>query len=322
MLKRAASTVQKLLQFLVEYSTDLKDFIRHNGYSPIAPKDKRLFYKLIIETHTIEKGLSLENPKPLFGKDKIRFIISALQNYHVAYSPFPAQMALGSLQCYLDHHDLKNIKDPFLDEIRNFIKSYEQTCPQPHMGGVKQYPTPMTDQNPRTELLVTRTSSRMFDGSGLSKEGLLRIGALAQTAPSQCNRQSVHLHIYQDKSKIAELLSLQGGSRGFSDCVGNLAVITSDITAWGGAGQRNQLYVDGALFAMTFIYACHAEGVASCPLNLAITNHTEKRIKSAGNIPPSERLVVMVAFGRTVDGSLKAAMSPRRNINEVLHIHE
>lgn len=79
MLNRAISTASKLLQFLIEYSADLKNFIKHNGYSPMAPRDKRLFYKLIIETHTIEKGLSLKSPKPLFGKDKILFIINTLK---------------------------------------------------------------------------------------------------------------------------------------------------------------------------------------------------------------------------------------------------
>lgn len=322
MLKRAASTAQKVLQFLIEYSADLKSFIRHNGYSPMAPRDKRLFYKLIIETHTIEKGLSLESPNPLFGKEKIRFIIDNLKQYHIRYSTFPAQMAIGALRAYLEHHQTAQISDPFLEEISTFVRQYEQGCTAPHAGGIKKYPTSMTDFNPRTELLVTRTSSRMFDGAKLATEALLRIGKLTQTAPSQCNRQSSHLHIYQDKSKIVELLSLQGGGKGFADRVGNLAVITSDITAWGGAGQRNQLYVDGALFAMTFIYACHAEGIATCPLNLAITNTTERNIKNAGKIPDSERLVVMVAFGNTVPSDLKAAMSPRRDISEILHIYE
>ncbi|MGG6262455.1 nitroreductase family protein [Stutzerimonas stutzeri] len=322
MLKRATSTAQKLLQFLTEYSADLKSFIRHNGYSPMAPRDKRLFYKLIIETHTIEKGLSLESPKPLFGKEKISFIINTLKQYQISHSPFPAQMAIGALRAYLDHHQKAQISDPFLEETSAFVSQYEQGCTAPHAGGIKQYPTPMSDPNPRTELLVTRTSSRMFDGTKLAPEALLRIGKLTQTAPSQCNRQSTHLHIYQDKAKIVELLDLQGGGRGFADRVGNLAVVTSDITAWGGAGQRNQLYVDGALFAMTFIYACHAEGVATCPLNLAITNATERKIKDAGKIPDSERLVVMIAFGNTVAGDLKAAMSPRRDISEILHIHE
>ncbi|MOA51969.1 hypothetical protein D3C78_1751860 [compost metagenome] len=80
--------------------------------------------------------------------------------------------------------------------------------------------------------------------------------------------------------------------------------------------------MDGALFAMTFIYACHAERIATCPLNLAINNATEIKIKTAGQIPESERLVVMIAFGNTIPGDLTAAMSPRRDISEILHIHD
>lgn len=322
MLNRVTSNAGKLLQFLIEYSIDLKNFIKYNGYSPFASRDKRLYYKLIIETHTIEKGLSLENPKPLFGKEKIRFIINTLNQYRIEHSSFPAQMAMGALLAYLKYHKELKISDPLLEEIFSFIEKYKSICSAPPTGGIKPYPNPMLDINPRTEILLTRASSRMFDSENLPSKTLLRIGNLTQTAPSQCNRQSSHLHIYQDKKKISELLALQGGVRGFSERVGNLAVITSDITAWGGSGQRNQLYVDGALFAMTFIYACHAEKIATCPLNLAITNATEKKIKAAGLIPDSERLVVMVAFGNTISGNLKAAMSPRRDLSEILHIHD
>ena len=56
------------------FSETLRDallFLRFNSYSPFVDKSRRAFYKIIIEAHTIEKGLSLSDPKLLFGKDKM-----------------------------------------------------------------------------------------------------------------------------------------------------------------------------------------------------------------------------------------------------------
>ncbi|WP_374120414.1 hypothetical protein [Mesorhizobium onobrychidis] len=73
---------------------------------------------------------------------------------------------------------------------------------------------------------------------------------LAQGAPSQCNMQATRVYLYQGRHQIDQILALQGGARGFSQSISNLAIVTSDTRAWRGSNQRNQIYVDGALFLM------------------------------------------------------------------------
>jgi nitroreductase len=103
----------------------------------------------------------------------------------------------------------------------------------------------------------------------------------------------------------------------------NLALISSELVAWGGAQQRNQPYVDGALFSMTFLLACQGEGYATCPSNLAITHKTENAIRSVAQIPAGEHLIMMIAFGKPPrDQTLKAAASPRRPLVEILKIEQ
>lgn len=313
----------KFTQFFVDYAHDLWSFIRNNGYSPLVDKNKRLFYKIIIETHTIEKGLSLASPKLLFGKDKIRFVMSALDKYDQNYSEFPVEMALGALSAYLEFHQNKGIDDPFLTEIINYLSRWSASSDIRRSGGVKNY-TPPTD--PSTfeggqRFLLSRSSCRVFDGKPLPMETIKKVVEIAQGAPSQCNRQSSKIHIYQKREMIDALLALQGGARGFSQNVGNLLVISSEVAAWGGAGQRNQLYVDGALFASHVLLACHSMGLAACPLNLAVTNSMERKIRSVAAIPDGERLIMMIAVGQVTPGPLSVARSPRRDISEVIHIH-
>lgn len=323
MFKKIYSNILKVLNFFSEFLQDLILFMRQNGYSPFVPKNRRLFYKIIIETHTIEKGLSLAKPKLMFGKEKISFVMSSVRQYDFSESKLPVEMTLGALDAYLKYHNDQGVKDSFLDKIREFCDEMNQKMNFSYTGGIKEI-TGVHLQSGRTlpeQFLMSRSSCRMFQTVSLPHELIMRVTQLAQSAPSQCNRQSSKLHFYQDAQDIEKLLLLQGGSRGFSETVSNLFIVTSEVAAWGGAGQRNQLYVDGSLFAMNLLLSCHAMGLAACPLNLAIPNSVERKIRSIGRLPEGERVIMMIAVGYPQEGILKAASSPRRAVAEVLQIH-
>jgi nitroreductase len=280
-----------------------------------------IFYKIIIEAHTIEKGLSLNNPKILFGKDKIRFVMAALSNYDIRFSLVPAHMSLGALEAYVNFHARAGISDPFLDEISGYLHAWEAKIPKPWKGGTRDYAFNGPSSSNFQHLLASRSSIRSFRSAPLSPDLIFEVVALAQLAPSQCNRQSSRVHVYQNPNHIKELLALQGGSRGFAESVGNLFVVSSEICAWGGPGQRNQAYVDGALFAMCLMFACRSMGWGTCPLNLAIDHKTEAAIRLIGGIPDGERLIMMIAFGEPVSPETKVAFSPRRPTAEIATLH-
>ena len=61
----------KIIQILYEYLIDILLLLIFNRYSFLANKRNRLNYNILINAHSIEKGLSLEKPKHLFGKKKI-----------------------------------------------------------------------------------------------------------------------------------------------------------------------------------------------------------------------------------------------------------
>ena len=85
----------------------------------------------------------------------------------------------------------------------------------------------------------------------------------------------------------------------------------------------NQAFVDVELFSMQLSLACFALGLISCPLNLAIGNLREFRIKRFAGIPQYERLIMMMSFGYPVSGEtdLVAACSARLPLNAVLTVH-
>lgn len=312
--------IAKVFALFSEGFQDIWYFLRYNSYSPMVDLKRRLFYKILIDIHTVEKGLALRTPRRLFGGAKIANVLGMTHRYPQGAPALPLEKTMGALQAYRSFHaDVKDDRTGVLDQVDGEIQRLSKLGVTPS-GGVRGRSHAGAGQS-AAQFLTSRTSCRNFRDGIVAPALVEQIVALAQSAPSQCNRQSVHVHAYQgDKALIGELLRLQGGASGFVDQVSNLFIVSSELTAWGGPNQRNQPYVDGGIFLMSLLSAAHAHGIATCPLNLAIDHARERTIRRVGNIPASERLISMVAFGTAEDRSL-IANSPRRPVGEVLRLH-
>jgi len=317
--------ILKIFRFLWEYLYDFILSIRFNTYSPFEDRNLRLYYRLIILSHAVEKGLSLPKPRLLFGKRKIHHIISMAKEYDPSISQFPLQMAVGALSDYIGFHAELGVSDPFIEDIKKSLlemNNFRNVVPN---GGYKRKSELKIVLPEQMEVyanfLKSRYSCRHYEARLVSDELIEKVIETAQSSPSQCNRQSVRIHCYRNKAKIDELLTLQAGASGFSGEIYNLFLVTFEITAWGGYGQRNQGYVDGGLFAEQLILSCHANGIGACPLNLAVSNSKEKRIKIAGGVHFRERVVMMIAFGYPETLNLKGARSARIPLKSQLKLH-
>lgn len=312
----------KLGGFATEFLGDMWAYLRFCGLSPLQDRQKQRFYKLLIECHALEKGLSLRDPRPLFGQPRIDFLMAELDRYDIGRSPLPAEMVLGTLATYAETHRARGVSDPLLGRLEDYVSERRARLGVTPNGGLRHFASAYADVagHAPAAFLASRFASRTFADTALDRDRVRAVVELAQSAPSQCNRQSSHAWFYQSPDTIARLLALQGGAGGFAGDIRNLFVITSDLAAWGGAQQRNQLYVDGALFSMCLVYALYAHGLASCPLNLAVTNARERAIRAAGGIPKDQRVIMMIAAGKPLHTrAVSAARSPRRETAEILH---
>ena len=248
-MKATFSNVRKILAFFSEYAQDLYLFLRHNGYSPLEERSRRLSHKTIIEAHTIEKGLTLPQPKPHFGREKI----AALMDMNSDWAPPEGELSRSMLVGALREYQISFANVPAPDEalaqrIDGFLAIHRDTLAE---GGVRHGMERQCQENAAAiQFLEGRFSAREFGQRALTDAEIDGIVRLAQRAPSQCNRQSSRLHVYRNPTKIRELIGLQGGGRGFAESVPTLFIVTSEITGWAGPTQRNQPYMDGGLFAM------------------------------------------------------------------------
>lgn len=309
----------------IEYLLDSILALRYSKASPVAPKNKTIFYDVILLAHTVEKGLSQPSPRPGFGKTKIRQLLQLL---HASSWDGSIQFAVAkSYGALLEYSEWNDTNGYDIRDIRPLLNSFFERCRAEGVapsGGTKTLDLKLACQpNTAKDLLSRRFSGRIYS-SDLVDDGLLfSILSLAQRAPSQCNRQSVRVHCFRGKDAVLPLLNLQRGAAGFDKYTPNLFVITSDMVAWSGANARNQAFVDGGLFSMQLSLACSALGLISCPLNLAVGNLREFRIKRFAGIPQSERLIMMMSFGYPAPDKAEtvAAYSARLPTHYVLKFH-
>ena len=306
----------------VEYFLDWVRQLRWSKASPLCSDELQVSYDIILLAHTVEKGLSVSHPRPGFGYEKISKLLGYLDAYKQGWWEFPLSKSYGCLLEYMDWHtSIGHELGDFGDRISAKLAELDGAGVVP-LGGTKRIDNSSLSMDESFESsLLSRFSCRRFEDKVVDQDILLRIADVAVRAPSQCNRQSVRIHCYNSPEKVDRLLRLQGGAEGFRSSVKNLFVITSEISAWSGAKARSQAYVDGALVAMQVLNACQALGLGACPLNLAVLNSTESKIIDAGDIPPGERLVVMIAFGYPEKVELKVARSERISAHKIMTVH-
>lgn len=275
--------------------------------------------KIMILAHSLEKGLCLPQTKLGFGASKALQLVSLLKKFEGKISQCSRDTGLSSLVSFLEFHQQNNYQSEALSQVRTQVDALLSRG-ETIVGGacVRNFadypPLSFTDFQ---GFLATRHSIRdyadVFDAA--DDEALVAAVRDAGMTPSQCNRQGSRIYIVRHRELIDKLLKQQGGANGFTHKIPRLAIITNDTVFWDGIDQRNQCWVDGALFAMTFLLALHGRRLAACPLNLAKSAGDEEKIKALANIPTSERTIMMISIGRYPE-TYKTAISPRRPLED------
>ncbi|MFS1981829.1 nitroreductase family protein [Vibrio lentus] len=277
-------------------------------------KDKKSIESWILQDkHRIEKGLSLAKPKTHFGQDVLIRLDSNLETYKNHFGVNDVyNIGLGAFKAYYIYHESINDLPDFLLELKSVknIKNIDNDkINSVGVGSFRDLP-PVMGFDDFKSFVDGRHSCRYFDLSQeVSDFELKEIMDVAVKAPSVCNRQHWYAHFYSGEF-VSKLLKLQNGNRGFTENVGQIAIITSDLKAFYTPHERHQPFTDGGLFAMNLMYAMHAKGVSSCALNWCNLFRQDNKMYNLTGIPKSEAIVMIIAFGYPhVDSNF--AKSPR-----------
>lgn len=277
--------------------TDHKRFHRFSAPAGSARNSSNRRSLIMYYTHSLEKGLSHYDFRPRFGLRAISSLSILLNQWESSgedRNDVFYVSACATLKKYFTKHaeisiDVSDRLSMLSETVQNDVMGSSSP------GGTKKVVFSHSDSF--STILKQRVSIRNFSSESVDIEELQKCIIDATHSPSACNRQSTRVHCIFDNRMINQLLSIQAGLGGYPRPP-LLLLITSDASSYVEATERNQPFVDGALFAMTLIYSLEAAGYGTCPLTAMLWPKNEKSVRKLLGIPPSEFFVTFIAVGR------------------------
>lgn len=309
--------------FFDSYLSDIWRYWRHSqAFARFQTRAKARFY-LFMSVHALEKGLALQERRPGFGKAKCRELMADAIRFQGLFGSDPVCAYVRDVvEAVLDYHAATGHSD---EALVSSFHSFKNIVIQPAVlfeerGGlraIRKQEVMATLPNNPFGFFASRYSVRQFSNAKISEASIREAVRMAQRAPSVCNRQSCRVYYATEPDVIAKVLRLQNGAAGFGENAAAVFVITSELGAFNRAGERNQAYVDGGIFAQTFALGMHALGFGTCCLNWSKSAREDRKLRRVINIPVSEVVIALFVAGCLRDEFVVAA-SPRRPTDEIL----
>lgn len=302
---------------LIYYYNTIKSSIKFSKYHSNKGNNK-LSAELIRYTHSIEKGLSINNIKPGFGHKKqyeMMKIIEKLELCNNDYYNEIIDMALSALDKYIKYHDNINFSDNTILLLKEFIKKREAKI-DPEYGGTIElnFDNLKIDLGEVEKLFNTRHSIRNFTAKPVDNNTIKKAIELAQKAPSACNRQGVRTYII-DKKRIKKIIEHLNGIGGFADTLDKLIIITGKISSYR-YNEINQYIVSASIYAGYLSLTLHAYGLGACIIQRPVVwNKAGEKIKKDFMIEADEQIICMIGVGN-VDGKIFVPVSHRIEIEK------
>lgn len=297
--------------------------VKYNASNHTDEDLQKMQYTLSRETHTIEKGMSMRNPRKGFGQQKVTNLIGRLKKYCTLYLQQDSEFLeypLSTIQTYIEYTHKTGVEIPEIDKAFSELIQMASRKSINSKAGIM----PETKENILAHcnkdfesLLYSRHSMRYFSKEPVSDELLNKALELAQRTPSACNRQGWLTHVYRAPKSI-DLIKWQGGSRGFEDEIKCAILVTANLKAFL-SYEVHQAYIDGGLYAMNLINALHSLGLGTIPLSCGFTADHLNGLSAFG-IPRYEVPIIIIGIGN-IPATFKVAVSERKHINKTNKNH-
>ncbi|MEX1447572.1 nitroreductase family protein [Enterococcus sp. C76] len=294
-LKKVRNVVRSFTLFKMDKKRFLKNFSRNSSSDKEKLKARLLFF-----SHSIEKGLSREKIRYGFGKKVLPELYRLVKLYHKLDYDLDDSVYLNSLSIlnqYICVHQLQQFDISKIINVKEFNDIY--WLDDNGTGGVKYILGDHLQKNNFKnfkELALNRSSVRDYCDSEVDLQKINEAIEIATKSPSVCNRQSARIRVIRNKSLIEKALKVQGGFNGYNlpPC---LLLITTDTRYFIDVLERNQVYIDGGIFAMSLLYALEYENLAACALNTMFDPKREIVTRKLLNIENYENLIMYISVG-------------------------
>ncbi len=290
-------------------------------YGPRDRENQRAMLHILF--HSIEHGLSLSEPRPGYGKDKIVSLLSKTRSYVADFGlDGSAASALKVLDAYIAFNRRVGVDvDDIAAELDAIDADTGYRGANVH-GGTEEVTADEIkalgfDFN---AFMDARHSVRQYADKPVDPAIIERAVRAAQQVPSVCNRQTCRVYAFTEKDDKARVLSYQSGNRGFGHEIGVVMVITANMAHMNLIGERYQHWIDGGLFAMALALSYHAQGLGACMLNWSVTKEVDQAMRACVGIPDNEAVITMMGAGHLKE-RFRVPCSQRKPLDDVLKLN-
>lgn len=294
--------IATFLSCIKKVRADLK--LLHKGQKPS--------YDLLQLSHRLEKGLLINNPKPMWGWDKAFRITELLKEA----DEFSSTTANAVLSAYLNSKSTS----VFQEDREKYVEFMRLTGYHPvaceNVGGTNIIDEPhftLSEQEAIRRMFNTRHSCREFADKHISDKDIETAIQMALRCPSACNRQPFHVYVI-DPAKLSKQL---GRSRLQYEGDRTL-IITGDIRAFT-SGELLDWIVSPSIFAGYLTLSLHSLGIGSCVVRKDLVKHSSYNdtIRVITSMDESECVVLEMFVGYYKD-KYKAPVSNRKAVRDVV----
>lgn len=302
MLKSLRHYFGKRYHIALYLHNEFKFLLRTLGSCDTYDSQNKQRELIIMQTHVIEKGLSLKNVRFGFGIPKLLNLLKQLRDYNKRYNDKETLIfTLSVIEAYIEFHK-KNNEDVnteilvLYNELIKEVTTYKESL----RGGTIHLTKADIVQATTAKFEIfakSRHSQRQFTGEPIDIKILKKAFEIAETTPSACNRQPWHNYVFTKKENIIRVLDIQNGARQFKNDVAALIVVCATPNAFYG-NEYHQHYVNGGLYAMNLLYALHSQGLGAIPLNGGISNEQTNQILAMCEDSSQDELIMLIAVGQ------------------------
>lgn len=318
--------VSYMRNFTLLLSNFVKDFNLFLKHSTVFNQDElnKKECQLILDYHSVEKGLLFRNTKPKFAQQRILNLHPSLALEVIKKNVRRSQIRVA-YQVMCEYYELHqqlgvDISDYFTQTQYEEYKKVLGDAYTSKFKGAIDYQKDDFYASVNADFATfsnSRKSVREYTGELVPNELIEQAITLALNTPSVCNRQACKVYLLEDKARIDKLLTIQGGLTGYTKNINQVLLLTVNRNYFYTVGERNQFYIDGGMFLMNMLYALHFYKIANCPANWGKLIQEEKQLTGIVNLPQSEKIICVVPIGVAKD-EFRVTLSQRRELNEVL----
>lgn len=292
--------------------------IKYCGFH--SDRYEKVLWRLLLLSHSLEKGLGFYNKKDNFGLQKaydlLKYMIISLDKGVVPGS-FEYSESVAILKKYMQFRQDRGMDNVQLKkEIEaHGLFNYEVKALEAGERILFREDVQYNAQD-FEKLCSIRHSIREYSEVEVTADQIRAAVEIARTAPSACNRQMFKLYNSENNEVNEKLAEVVPGNRGFQSEPNKYLFITTDKCAFDDT-EMDQCYVNGGIFAAFLQLAFTSQEIGSCIFQWPKNKKANKNVKKLLGIANSEVVVTVLGVGHYKD-SFSVICSARRNAEDFI----